>query len=184
MATKNDKIQQNLSVDQENAIELLIVGKNDREVAEAINVNRSTVTEWRNHDPLFIAELNRRRKELWNAQKTKIASLFKKSVEVLEKGLESEEEKIRFETAKYLLEKFGIEEMKFEPYGDVDSEEIKRKWKEAEEQNRRKREKAEEEKRREKIIEEKTKHLRGTAKMMAQFDLRDDPLLEVGNKNK
>ncbi len=56
--TKSDKIRQ-LSQEQMNAIEHLLQGKSDRAVSEAAGVSRQTVWEWRNRDPLFIAELNR-----------------------------------------------------------------------------------------------------------------------------
>ena len=63
-ATKPDKTRQ-LSIEQANAIEHLLQGQSDRAVAEAVGVSRQTVSEWKNHDPLFIAELNRQRSEMW-----------------------------------------------------------------------------------------------------------------------
>ena len=63
-ATKPDKTRQ-LSQEQENAVEHMLQGQSDRAVAEAVGVSRQTVSEWKNHDPLFIAELNRQRVELW-----------------------------------------------------------------------------------------------------------------------
>lgn len=42
---KSDKNGQ-LNIEQENAIDLLIQGKSDREVAEAIGVARQTVNQW------------------------------------------------------------------------------------------------------------------------------------------
>lgn len=56
-ATKPDKTRQ-LSQEQMNAIEHLLQGRSDRAAAEAVGVSRQTVWEWRNRDPLFIAELN------------------------------------------------------------------------------------------------------------------------------
>ncbi|MBI2192448.1 MAG: helix-turn-helix domain-containing protein [Planctomycetes bacterium] len=38
-----------MTVAQERAIDLLMEGKLDREVAEAVDVTRPTVTDWRNH---------------------------------------------------------------------------------------------------------------------------------------
>ena len=66
-ATKPDKTRQ-LSIEQQNAIDHLLQGKSDRATAEAVGVSRQRVWEWRNHDPLFIAELNRQRYELWSEQ--------------------------------------------------------------------------------------------------------------------
>ena len=53
-----DKTRQ-LSIEQQNAIDLLVQGKSDRETAEAIGVSRQTVNNWRNNDTVFIAELNK-----------------------------------------------------------------------------------------------------------------------------
>jgi lipopolysaccharide biosynthesis regulator YciM len=66
-ATKPDKIRQ-LSIEHANAIEHLLQGQSDRVVSEAVGVSRQTVSEWKNHDPLFIAELNRQRSEMWREE--------------------------------------------------------------------------------------------------------------------
>ena len=52
--TANDKNRQ-LNQKQLNAIELLLQGGTDSEVAEAVGVSRQTVNEWKNHDPNFVA---------------------------------------------------------------------------------------------------------------------------------
>ena len=49
---KVDKTRQ-LSIEQQNAIDLLVQGKSDRETAEAIGVSRQTVNNWRNNDPVI-----------------------------------------------------------------------------------------------------------------------------------
>ena len=64
-----------LSIEQHNAIDLLIYGKPDREVAEMVGVSRETVTRWRNENPYFIAGLNQKREELWRAAHDKLRSL-------------------------------------------------------------------------------------------------------------
>ena len=45
------------------AIDALIAGSTHREAAEAAGVQRSTVTGWCNHNIIFIAEWNRRRRQ-------------------------------------------------------------------------------------------------------------------------
>lgn len=47
VATKVDKIRRDLSVDQRNAIDLLVLGKTDQEVADVAGVSRQTVNGWR-----------------------------------------------------------------------------------------------------------------------------------------
>ena len=57
-----------LSVEQERALELIILGQNDREVAESLSIARQTVHKWRNYNPLFVANLNAIRQDLWDSQ--------------------------------------------------------------------------------------------------------------------
>jgi hypothetical protein len=75
-------------MEQLNAIDLLVTGKIDRDVAEAVGVSRQTVCGWRLHDPYFRAELNKRRKEVWGASVDKLRSLLPKALEVLERELD------------------------------------------------------------------------------------------------
>jgi FixJ family two-component response regulator len=48
-------MQRQLTVKQENVIDMLVVGANDSEVAQAVGVNRVTVSRWRLYSPQFQA---------------------------------------------------------------------------------------------------------------------------------
>lgn len=87
---KGDKTRQqerSLTVEQQNAIDLLVTGASDREVAEKVGVSRQTVTNWRLNNLTFQAELNRRRKDLWGASKDRMRSLIPKAIDRLEKSI-------------------------------------------------------------------------------------------------
>ncbi|MEH7468325.1 hypothetical protein V7195_17505, partial [Priestia megaterium] len=88
-ATNSYKREQGLTIEQLNAIDLLVLGKVDQEVADEIGVNRVTVTKWRNYDIYFQAELNKRRKEIWNSSLDRLRAIIPKSMERLEKELDS-----------------------------------------------------------------------------------------------
>ncbi len=77
-----------LPIEQQNAIDLLIQGKPDHEVAAAVGVVRETVTRWRHENPYFVAELNRQRKALWGTAHERLRGLVHKAVDILEKALE------------------------------------------------------------------------------------------------
>jgi hypothetical protein len=86
--TKADKSRQQrrwkpLTQAQENALLLLIQGKSDGEVAAdpGVHVTRQTVWEWRHHDPRFMAELERRRAEIWRAPQERLRALISQAVE-------------------------------------------------------------------------------------------------------
>jgi hypothetical protein len=102
-ATKPDKIRQ-LSQEQQNAIEHLLQGQSDRAVAEAVGVARQTVWDWRNHDVLFIAELNRHRSEMWEEARARLKSLANRALDVVELQLDSDDPKTALAAAKYILQ--------------------------------------------------------------------------------
>ena len=56
-----------LSVEQLNAIDVLVQGRTDQETAETVGVARETVTRWRNDNPHFAAQLNRQRRFIWDS---------------------------------------------------------------------------------------------------------------------
>jgi hypothetical protein len=76
-----------LTVEQLNAIELLVQGRTDQETADAVGVHRVTVTKWRNYDVHFEAELNRRRRQIWNSSTERLRALLPLAIEALEKEL-------------------------------------------------------------------------------------------------
>src|SRR6516164_6345721 len=78
-----------LTLPQQVAVGLLAAGQNDTETAEALRLNRVTVTRWRLYDPHFRAELNCRRAELWGCAIDRMRSLVPKALDVLDKALES-----------------------------------------------------------------------------------------------
>jgi transposase len=101
--TKPDKIRQ-LSIEQENAIEHLLQGKSDAAASEAVGVSRQTIWEWRNRNPLFIAELNRQRSEMWREARERLKSLANRALDVVELQLGSGDPKATLAAAKYVLQ--------------------------------------------------------------------------------
>ena len=96
-----------LTPEQLNAIDLLILGKTDREVSEAVGVRRETVTKW-HKNPFFSAELSIRREELWVDAKLRLKALAHEAVNVLTRGLSSGDEKVAIIAAVHILKTVGL----------------------------------------------------------------------------
>ena len=84
--TKSDTTGQ-VTPQQETALDLILAGQSDREVAGAVNRTRQTICEWR-HDPVFAAALNTRRTELWGHSIDRLRGLLPKALDVLEGALD------------------------------------------------------------------------------------------------
>jgi len=67
-------------------------------------VSRQTVSEWKNHDPLFIAELNRQRSDLWREAHQRLKSLANRALDVVELQLDSGDPKAALAASKYILQ--------------------------------------------------------------------------------
>lgn len=128
--TKSDKTRQ-LSVEQENAIDLLIQGHSDREVAEAVKVSRQTVNQWRNHDAVFVAASNARRHEIWGSQAERLRNLVSKAVDVLSEGLNAEDEKVRLNAAIHILKAVKLYGTSQYPQGSTDPSIVESQWENA-----------------------------------------------------
>lgn len=100
-----------LTPEQLNAIDLLIFGKTDKEVAETIGVGRNTISKWYKN-AFFTAELNAKREELWKDSKNRLKSLVHEAVNVLSNGLQSSDEKVAVTSAVHILKTVGL-------YGEV-----------------------------------------------------------------
>tara|TARA_Y100000310_G_C20063295_1_gene525981 strand:- start:93 stop:536 length:444 start_codon:yes stop_codon:yes gene_type:complete len=120
---KRDKNRQ-LSVEQENAIDLLLQGRRDREVAEAVGVARQTVTGWRNDHALFITTLNGRRREVWGSQVDRLRQIVGQAVDVLNEDLGCEDLRLRQSAAIHVLRCVGLYGVNLEPTGPEDIEEF------------------------------------------------------------
>ena len=92
-----------LSEDQMLAIPLIIEGKTDAQVGEAIGKSRETINRWRNQNRDFIKELEKARKAHFDSQIMALSATTQKAVTVLENLLDSEDEKIRMQVALHLL---------------------------------------------------------------------------------
>ncbi len=92
-----------LTEEQIQAIPLIIEGKPDAEVGEAIGKTRETVNRWRNHDPDFKRELEAARNSYLEAQIAAVSARAQKAISVLDKLLDSDDEKIRLQAASLLL---------------------------------------------------------------------------------
>jgi ActR/RegA family two-component response regulator len=119
-------IKHGLTIEQQNAIDFLAMGKTDLETAEAVGVHRGTVAKWRLHDPHFQAALNARRQEVFGAVADKLRSLAPKAVDTLATAMEGGS----VSAAVAVLKATALDKLS-RPAGPIDGEQIIRAMVEA-----------------------------------------------------
>lgn len=105
---------------QLNAINLIISGKTDTEVAEKIGVSRETVNQWKNKNHDFIAELNKIRNSIQKTIKDRQTAIVLKAYEVLEKHIDKqlESEEVDVKTALEVIKMHSH----LQPYRDQETD--------------------------------------------------------------
>ena len=78
-----------LTAKQRHAMDLILGGLNDRQVAEQVGVHRVTVTNWRLYDPQFQLALNNRRTQLWAGGTDVIRTVLPEALDSLREQLRS-----------------------------------------------------------------------------------------------
>lgn len=130
MATDTHTIElvdlRKLTVQQQNAIDLLVTGCSDKEAADKLGLNRSTVTRWRLYHPAFKAELNAQREAVWGTAKEKLRGLVLDAIELLAQEMNRTDSEDRIEIAMSLLKLVRIGEG-LSPSGLTEAEEIIKK---------------------------------------------------------
>ncbi len=79
-----------LTASQEIAMGKLLAGSTDAEAGEAAGRTRETVCRWRNHNPAFRAEFNRRQRERRERLRVRLNSLGDKALDKVESELETD----------------------------------------------------------------------------------------------
>jgi hypothetical protein len=132
---KTSNIQQNparfrpkpLTPEQEHAVDLLLTGLCDREVAESLAVSRWTVQQWRTGHPVFMATLQQRRAELWGTTGERLRALMGRAVANVEAAVEGSDLKASIELLKITGMYGGVVNV----LSETDPEQIIRKQAEA-----------------------------------------------------
>ena len=100
--------QDNLTVMQEQSIQLLMTGLSDQAVADELDIARQTVNNWKSKRRVFVMELERQQKELRRESQRQLWGLIADSIDVLRQSLVSDNERIRQSTAVHVLKASGL----------------------------------------------------------------------------
>jgi hypothetical protein len=82
---------------------MILAGLPDAAIGKQLGLSRMTIYRWRNFNCAFLAELNRRRLDNWNASHEKLRTLLPRALAALSAGLKSEDLNTRLRSARTIL---------------------------------------------------------------------------------
>jgi hypothetical protein len=89
-----------LTPEQLNAVDCLVQGKSDQEVADIIGRDRATLWRWKTRVPLFAATLEQRREEVFGVALHRLRNLLGKAIDNIAADIEAGDVKSSFELVK------------------------------------------------------------------------------------
>ena len=101
--------QKGLSVKQELALELILCGMNDGEIAKRAGVSRQTINTWRNHNKDFRMSLAGRREAARERHRAELSGLVSEAVGVMRAAMLEGDLLTRLQAAQALLRMSGLQ---------------------------------------------------------------------------
>jgi hypothetical protein len=120
-----------LTEQQRQVIEFLLDGKTPTEIASDIDVSVESVKKWLTADALFVATLNARRREQWDADSERLRGLAGKAVDALDQLVEHYNPSIQLRAATTILRTVSLAQVE-SPDTKVTVDDVERDWKEIE----------------------------------------------------
>ena len=93
------------------ALRMMIAGKSDSEITQAVGVHRQTLWRWRQHDDDFRAELQRQRRIVCDEAADRFRALLAPALDVMEEQLHDEYDLSRVRAAIAVLRVSNIREL-------------------------------------------------------------------------
>ena len=109
MGTPMGTAHQGLSVKQELAVELILCGINDGEIAKRAGVSRQTINTWRNHNEDFRMLLAGRREAARERHRDELSGLVSEAVGVMRAALRESDLLTRLWAVQALLRMSGLQ---------------------------------------------------------------------------
>ena len=76
-----------LSLKQHYAMELLLIGKTDEEIAALIGIDSDVICQWQNQDSAFIVAINALRAAAWEGSIARLKRLMSLALDVVEEAV-------------------------------------------------------------------------------------------------
>ena len=125
MSTEINKSQQTITTQQESVITILLSGQTQTTAAAEVGVAKETISRWLASDAQFVAVLNSRRRELWNANLDWLQSLGDEAVATIGGLMNSHNETIQLKASMAVLAMVRGEAGHI---GSADPEQVKLNW--------------------------------------------------------
>lgn len=100
--------QDSLNDKQERALQMIILGEQDIEIAAALGINRKTIYRWRKYDVQFMRALDERQALMREMAQNGLLELTEGALEAVREALKDKDNRVRLQAARLVLDLLNV----------------------------------------------------------------------------
>lgn len=93
---------------QERALQMIILGEQDIEIAAALGINRKTIYRWRKYDVQFMRALDERQALMREMAQNGLLELTEGALEAVREALKDKDNRVRLQAARLVLDLLNV----------------------------------------------------------------------------
>jgi transposase-like protein len=100
--------QDSLNDKQERALQMIILGEEDIEIAATLGINRKTIYRWRKYDVQFMRALDERQALMREMAQNGLLELTEGALEAVREALKDKDNRVRLQAARLVLDLLNV----------------------------------------------------------------------------
>lgn len=106
--SEETNLTDDLDEKQERALEMIILGEKDVEIATALGINRTTIYRWRKYDVQFMRALDERQALMREMAQNGLLELMDTALETVKEALSNGDTRTRLQAARMVLDMLNV----------------------------------------------------------------------------
>jgi transposase-like protein len=106
--SEETNFKDDLDEKQERALEMIILGEKDVEIAATLGINRTTIYRWRKYDMQFMRALDERQALMREMAQNGLLELTEGALEAVREALKDKDNRVRLQAARLVLDLLNV----------------------------------------------------------------------------
>jgi transposase-like protein len=106
--SEETNFKDDLDEKQERALEMIILGERDVDIAATLGINRTTIYRWRKYDVQFMRALDERQALMREMAQNGLLELTEGALEAVREALKDKDNRVRLQAARLVLDLLNV----------------------------------------------------------------------------
>jgi transposase-like protein len=106
--SEDTNLPEKMDEKQERALQMIILGEEDIEIAATLGINRKTIYRWRKYDVQFMRALDERQALMRELAQNGLLELTEGALEAVREALKDKDNRVRLQAARLVLDLLNV----------------------------------------------------------------------------